>query len=389
LLAVASFGNSRGESRAHQPSSERRVHHERLSLGHNQALQVTFDFSPSFAAADRIVDTTRRTVEYFAGWFGPIPTGEITIADGSEPRGDESTHTTVTIAAHWWWPATDAAVERSLIYALSRRYWAGDAAFDSFADGLVLYTATRAIDAVGAARPPDLRPRHTERYFGGFVPYVVRSLVLPRDRRDTRPFVRRHRELPEANAETNEAFHALYSFERHFGWPALSQGLAALSATRGAGLSASRLGSILSQQMGIDVTWYFDEVSRRHSLDYAVAAFSSEPRNDTWFSTRVRIDRIGAMILPTRSLQLVVHFDDGHDVVEWVDGREQSVELEYLSAARAVRASVDPDATLLIDVDRSNNLAIADSRLPRFDTGLVAAWGVWLQNLMLTYAAMA
>ena len=54
-------------------------------------------------------------------------------------------------------------------------------------------------------------------------------------------------------------------------------------------------------------------------------------------------------------LPLLIQFDDGTEITAWVDGREAEQTFEYRGSTRASLASVDPDAMLLLDDDRTNN----------------------------------
>jgi hypothetical protein len=83
-----------------------------------------------------------------------------------------------------------------------------------------------------------------------------------------------------------------------------------------------------------------------------------------------------------------IRFEDGTSLVESWNGRDATVDLEYASASPAVLASVDPDATLLLDADRSNNTRNLRREVHVNGVRETLSWLVWLQDLVLTYSAL-
>ena len=73
---------------------------------------------------------------------------------------------------------------------------------------------------------------------------------------------------------------------------------------------------------------------------------------------------------------------------DWWDGRLADLELTYEGPSRAVATSVDPEAVLLLDADRSNNSRTALPAMTEAGARLVASWIVWLQDIMLGSTAL-
>jgi hypothetical protein len=84
-----------------------------------------------------------------------------------------------------------------------------------------------------------------------------------------------------------------------------------------------------------------------------------------------------------------VRFEDGSEVREWWDARDEWTEFIYASRSRATVASVDPGAVLLLDRDRTNNTRRLVATRSPLGVRLALNWFVWLQDLMLSYTAVA
>jgi len=370
--------------------------HESWTIG-GRPLNVTFSLRhASSEHAQRIVETTKQSLEEFTEWFGPYPANQLTIADAawSDRTMVALNPGVVTVRSRWLQPARDGALERSLIAAIARQYWLArttDAETAWFDEAAALYSAARAMNALGVGAGADVRHYVTLRYFGGFVPYSVRSLPLARPPNDPRPVVQDFPELQATSGRADRAARALQSLERYAGWSAVQQALVAFRQRikpRGAG--AATFAAILSEQRGQDLRWYFADTHLASTLDYGIESFTSEQVSAaSGFESHVRCRRFGDGVFAGRALLVEVEFEDGTKVAEWWDGRESRLDLEYASKARAVRAIVDPNRVLLLDADRTNNVRLLQPRLPQFGARAVLNWLLWLQDLMLTYTSVA
>ncbi len=362
--------------------------------------------------AQRLVDSTRAALRRLSEWYGAFPFAQLTVIDAPwhSPWVGASYPGTVVTSTRWMSLERDASVERTLIGAIARQYWFGvipaDPAHGWFEEGLVQYSGARAIDV-------ELKGRHywSARYFGGFMPFAIRSLPLSPAAPDARPSLRRFDELQRpvdapwrrwVGRDGNEAERtatALVSLERYIGWPAMQQGLEAYRERFRAGTGTpGGLATVLSEQRGRDLSWFFAEAFRFPArFDYGIEHFSSVPEGSR-YRTEVKLRRFGDAVFAgtvepreasrARSLEVSIRFEDGTDVREWWDGRDPAVDLDYLSASPAILASVDPDAMLLLDADPSNNRRTLRRGVHVNGVRETLSWLMWLQDLVLTYSAL-
>jgi len=249
------------------------------------------------------------------------------------------------------------------------------------------------------------------------VPYTIRSIQWSPSPTDPRPKVRHFAEveLPAAApwrawsaapaGEAQRMALALHTLERYLGWPAMQQALQALQARWRAGFAGTEdLAAIVSEQRGRDVRWFFDEALRFGArFDYGIRAFGSEPSGSgsaLEYQTRVSLRRYGDGVFAgtaeakagpyasARSLPVVTRFSDGTVVEDWWDGRLPDLDLTYRGRSRAISASVDPDAMLLLDADRANNTRAPEAGLTSTGARLAAHWLLWLQDVMLVTTAL-
>ena len=81
-------------------------------------------------------------------------------------------------------------------------------------------------------------------------------------------------------------------------------------------------------------------------------------------------------------VEVRVELADGRSVDELWDGRERWKRFEY-TGARVVRATVDPDGKIAIDVVPANNEWIEEKGpARRAATKWAARWMFWIQNLL-------
>jgi hypothetical protein len=386
----------------------------RDALGPDSPLALRFFLKPDAPdKAQRIVDTTREAVRRFTAWFGPLPWPSLTVIDApwqSEIAGTSLPGLAV-VSSGWLTPASDLTLERDIIAAVARQYFLartpGSESEPWLGEGLARYAAARGIDR-------GLEGRHfaTLHYFGGSVPYTVRSLAMSRRQTDPRPSIVHfaRREDPVAPAAgfaadpVQRTVRALYTLERHLGWPAWQQALETFvrrSSERPATLA--QLAEIVAEQRGTDLAWLFDAAFHPSSdVDYGVESMSSapSPAQGDRFDTVVSLRRYSATE-PTGgartgrnpldradALPVVVTFADGNAMTDWWDGREDRSELRYVSRARALQAVVDPEVTLVLDRDRSNNARTLEPMLTATYVRLAMSWMIWLQDLALTCTAL-
>lgn len=371
--------------------------------------------SDAGSAADRLIPTTQASLRWFSEWFGPFPHASLAVIDlpwnggvaGASYPGVVATRT------RWLSPVRDLTAERSLVAAIGRQYWTGPGAASApaswFQEGLVLYSGTRGIhDAL------ENRNFATVRYFGGFVPFAIRSIMWSPPQRQVRPRLRHFPEVDDPAAadwraspagpdgDAQRAALAFHTLERYLGWPAFQQALAELYEHRHAtGLTPQALADVLTRQRGVDMGWFFAEAFRPGArFDYAVESLTSEPAtaDPSRYRTVVTVRRLGDGVFAGtsapgsgaagRALPVLVRFDDGEEIVDYWDGRAETQVLSYESRVRATSATIDPDLTLLLDADRRNNSRTLRAAVNPMGMRLVLHWVAWLQDLMLSSTSL-
>jgi hypothetical protein len=370
------------------------------------------------ARRQRTVDAALLSMRVFSTWYGVAPASPLVIVDvplRSHLAG-ASYPGVIAISSRWMAPARDRTVERSLIGAMARQYLFASVSLDRaerwFDEAFALYTGTRGVhEALENDNPTTLR------FFDGHVPVVVRPVPLTPNRTDPRPRVRHFDEIDrpaaapwrwatvEAGSRAQRGALALHTLERYIGWPAMQQALREYhSRATGAGGSLATLASVVSEQRGNDLSWFFAEAFRPEArFDYAVLALTSEPAADgsAQYQTTVVLQRNGDAVFAgtgevaegrfasSRGLPVWVSFEDGSLAEDWWNGRDGERRLEYLSRSQAASASVDPRAVLLLDEDRANNTKQLHRSFRPVGARLALHWIVWLQDLVLSCTALA
>jgi hypothetical protein len=372
----------------------------------------------SIQQQQRIVDAALLSMLVFGSWYGAAPPAPMVVIDVPWRSGlaGASYPGVIAIATRWMAPGRDMTVERSLIGAMARQFGFAAATHQAserwFDEALALYTGVRAVHE--ALENNDAA---TVRFFGSHIPVVIRPVQWSPNRADPRPRVRHFAEIDlppvaawrmssaEEEDRAQRGALALHSLERYVGWPAMQEALSTYreraSATGG---SAELFGAVVSEQRGRDLSWFFAEAFRANArFDYAVDDFTSEPSPDgsDQYQTTVAVRRLGDAIFAgtseapaggfasRRGLTVAVNFEDGSVAEDFWDGRDGERRLEYMSRSRAVSASLDPRAVLLLDDDRTNNTRVLGRRFRPIGARLALHWMVWLQDLMLSYTALA
>lgn len=386
-------------------------HHDTVAIEGVAPIELTLLSDGHRDAIARLGDTAQRALRVLVEWLGPPQRTNLTVVDlpwgAGTPGAADATvvETRMRLLA----PARDLTAERSLIAALARHFWSsGDAGDPFFREGLVLYIATRSIHAV-------LEGRNfaAPRFFGGFVPMPLRSLLLSPNLAGPRPPLGEFDEVlqpPDApwrfapageGTPARRAAVALRTLERIIGWPAMQQALAALRvSTSGHPLTPEGFAAVLAEQRGVSMDWFVRDLMRSADpIDYAVGEFRSVEAEGK-FRTAITVERRAAGVFagtdharsagPARSFQVLARFADLSEGRAFVDGRDERTELVFYSDARAVSATIDPDELVLIDADRANNGRLLEGpRTDRTGVRLVMNWVIWLQHVMLTYTAIA
>ena len=348
-------------------------------------------------------------------WFGPLSRGSLTLLDprrgsGSLPEGVD----VVLDPAQWVDRPPAMLLELNVARGIARRY-VHDVVGSSglppwFVDGLAELTARRiAVPLFETRALPGGYAVHEDRYFGGFVPRLINIRLFPETGGEPLPAYRtRPRVDPVAVPEAVEDVRSLtaktvltlFTLERWVGRPAFDA-IVREFVRRSGGRQASiadftRTASAVSGQ---DLSWLLAQAFESPRIfDYAVERLESEPDAGGFYRSAVVVRRLGDGMFTGTSAPRVGPFESGRGVtlrmtladgsarVDTWDGRALSKTFLYRSRVRAASAQIDPERTLLLDVNLTNNSRALAPRTKAAAARWSALWLLWLENLLLTYA---
>jgi peptidase M1-like protein len=353
------------------------------------------------AQAERHFDATRTTLRYYGEWFGPYPYGHITIIDPAYQSGAGGMEypTLFTAGTRWLAPARVTTPEGVTVHEAGHQFWYGMVANNEFEDawmdeGLNTYSTARAVAQVYDPNYLALR------YFGGFVPWVFRDIALSREtegnrlagyRRDAKsdmPSTPSFRYFPSTGGSITYNKTALWlnTMERWVGWPAMQRILSRhFERWRFKHPKPDDFFAVVNEVGGRDFGGFFDQVYRSSNVfDYGVQDLKSE-REGGLYHTALVVRRYGEAIFP---VDVTVRFRNGERVTERWEGADRSRLYTYDRPSQALSAEVDPDRVLLLDIAPTNNSKTLEPQGDRAATKWSLKWMVWLQDCLLSWAAL-
>ena len=351
--------------------------------------------------ADRHFAATRTALKHYGEWYGAYPYGHITIVDPAWQSGAGGMEypTLFTAGTRWLAPARVTTPESVTVHEAGHQFWYGMVGNNEFEhawldEGLNTFSTARAI-------AQDFSPNHLAlRYFGGFIPWVFRDIVVSRESDGNR--LAGYRRDAESDAQSTPTFRYfpatsgsisynktalwLNTLERWLGWPALQRIMATFfTASMFKHPMPEDFFQTANAAAGRDLTPFFDEVYRSSNVfDYGVQDLTSVRDGDR-FRTTVVVRRYGEAIFP---VDLLVTFKNGERATEPWDGRERWKTYVYERPSQALSAQVDPNRVLLLDVNATNNSRTLEPQARRAATKWSAKWLVWLQDCLLSWAAL-
>jgi hypothetical protein len=351
--------------------------------------------------AERHFAATRTTLKHYGEWFGPYPYGHITIIDPAYQSGAGGMEypTLFTAGTRWLAPAGVTTPEGVTVHEAGHQFWYGMVANNEFEDawmdeGFNTYSTARAI-------AEDYTPNFLAlRYFGGFVPYVVREIALIRETDGNRLIGYRHdaksdvpstpsfRYFPATGGSITYNKTALWlnTLERWLGWPT-TQAIMSTHFTRWRFKhpKPDDFFKLASEVAGRDLSGFFQQVYRSSDVfDYGVQQLQSAREGDR-FRTSVVVRRHGEGIFP---VSVDVVFRNGERITEQWDGQDRWKLYTYDRPSQALSAQVDPNRVLLLDANYTNNSATLEPRGGAAATKWSLTWMVWLQECLLSWAAL-
>jgi hypothetical protein len=356
--------------------------------------------------AERHFDATRTTLQYYGEWFGPYPYGHITIVDPAFQSGAGGMEypTLFTAGTRWLAPARVTTPEGVTVHEAGHQFWYGIVGNNEFEDawmdeGFNTFSTARAIAQVYEPNFLALR------YFGGFVPWVFRDIALSREtegnrltgyRRDARSDAQStpsFRYFPSTGGSITYNKTALWlnTLERWRGWPTVQRILSTHFARwQFRHPKPVDFFTTASEVAGQDLTAFFDEVYRSSNVfDYGIADLKSVRDGDLYHTTVV-VRRYGEARWPD-FVRVVIDFKNGKPVLErqrWEENDRWKAYV-YDGPAQAVSAQVDPNRVLLLDVNYTNNSKTLAPQGAAAATKWSTQWIVWLQDCLLSWAALA
>jgi hypothetical protein len=385
--------------------------------------------------ADRYLEATRIALRSYGAWSVPYPYPQITVVDPAwnSASGGMEYPTLLTGGANVLAPKALQSPEGVTIHETGHQFWYGlvannefeeawlDEGFNSYHDEKA---AQLALGPLGWGR----------RYFGrltggrGGIPYVAPGVWIGRGEADL-PGLR-------ANGKTDRMARRSWEYLTRDSYGLNSYGKPSLSLltlenlvgdatmTRILRTYAGRYQfghptsedfiAVVGEVTGKDYRWFFDETWFSSDLcDYAVSVVNAPARQLEGFApgpdgrpvfhkparrsrqeeergpfdAEVVVRRLGEVRLP---VDLLVQFADGRRVRESWDGRDRWTRYRYADSAKVVRAVVDPEHKIAVDVDPANNAWIDDkgqSRRAAFKWS--ARFLLWLQNLLELHLLVA
>jgi hypothetical protein len=349
----------------------------------------------------RHFDATRTTLKYYGEWYGAYPYGHITIVDPAFQSGAGGMEypTLFTAGSRWLAPARVTTPEGVTVHEAGHQFWYGIVGNNEFEDawmdeGFNTFSTARAVAQV-------YDPNYLAvRYFGGFVPWVFKDVIVSREtdgnrlagyRRDARSDAQStptFRYFPSTGGSITYNKTALWlnTMERWLGWPTVQRIMAAhFEKWKFRHPTPQDFFDTASAVAGRDLTPYFDQVYRSSNVfDYGVQSLQTAREGDG-YRTTVIVRRFGEAIFP---VDVLVSFKSGEPATEHWDGRDRWKLYTYQRPAPAVSAQVDPNRVLLLDVDYTNNSKTLEPKGAAAATKWSLKWMVWLQDCLLSWAAL-
>ena len=368
--------------------------------------------------ADRYFEATRTALRYYGEWFGPYPYGHITIVDPAWQSGSGGMEypTLFTGGTRWLAPAAVASPEGVTIHEAGHQFWYGIVANNEFEhawldEGFNTYSTARALSQLMPRRHLGLR------FFGGFVPWVVKDVELTRENDGNGPTGYRYSAESDVPATQSWRYWPgtgggitysktaiwLNTLERLVGWPVMQKIMSTyFDRWKFRHPKPQDFFAVVNEVSGQDLHWFFDQVHRRSAVfDYAVQELKSDEKQvrglidrdgkriavsgeklGRAYETTVVVRREGEGLFP---VNVVVRFADGSEARERWDGTDRWKAFRFERPVRAVSAEVDPERILLLDVNVTNNSRALEPQAAPAATKWSLRWLVWLQDTLLTY----
>ncbi|MBA3271413.1 MAG: M1 family metallopeptidase [Acidobacteria bacterium] len=382
------------------------------------AVQMRLLMQPEHAGQeDRHFAATAAALRYYGEWYGAYPYGHVTVIDPAYQSGAGGMEypTLFTAGTRWLAPRQTNSPEAVTVHEAGHQFWYGIVGNNEFEhawldEGLNTFSEER-------VQSIEFQPNYrVERFFGGFIPWQFPDLALNRatdgnglngyrlTAETDDPSAPTFRYWPGSHAQITYSKTALWlhTLERYLGWDTLRRIMATFfERWKFRHPRPEDFFAVANEVSGQDLTWFFDQVYRSSNVfDYGVERFTShagpfrgfddaapepafkETTNDTVYRTIAVVRRYGEAVFP---VEVITTFANGDQVTEQWDGRERWRAYTYDRGSRALRVEVDPQRTMLLDVNFTNNSATLEPQADEAAAKWSMKWMVWLQDLLLTW----
>lgn len=365
------------------------------------------------AQMGRMLEATKKSVEYFQNYYGDYPFPNLTVIDpryGADGAGGMEYPTLITAGTAFRLPEGIHVLELVILHEFGHNYWyhllGSNEWEESWLDeGINTYTEMRIMDDwLGKGSFLDL------------LGYKVSDLNVQRlsyiGATSYDPTVRNGWEYYSSNSYSNNSYSkpgcVLTTFQNMIGRDKMDEIMRAYVARWRFKHPTSRdFMQVVNDVTGQNYDWFFEQaLFTRHHLDYAVTVVNSEEdkklrgfdltldindanatadskddededdkdKKDKTYTSTVKVRRLGEFVCP---VEIEFTFADGEKRRERWDGQELWKRWEFPRDKELISAQVDPDQKLLMDINWVNN---SYTREPK-SKSLWAAFGNMLGRL--------
>ena len=374
------------------------VYQDRFEERDLPPVQLELLLLPDHAALkDRYLAAAKETLRAYGRWFRPYAYDRLTIVDPPyESQTDSMEYPMfVTGGSRWLTSRRNRFTEADTIHEVGHQWWYGAVANNEMEDawldeGVNTYAHKRLLEVIYA---PKIYEKH---YFHDFIPFEFPGVPIAQnmhgaDEADGFRSVLKREPLSTASWRADESLYfalpynkgglMLTTLERHLGWERWRRVMAAYADRfwfkhpKPADFFA-----VVNEVSGEDLTWFFDEAYKTSNLfDYAVGRVDSRRTAVPDYVSTVDIRRWGEARFP---VAIRVTFADGSIAGEKWDGQGRWTRFRYSKPARVTRVEVDPNHTLVLDVNYANNSWTSQPNAAAASVKWTSKWIVWLQSVM-------
>ena len=337
------------------------------------AIVLTLQVAAASADQFSVNEAATLAIERLTESFGPLPS-----------RGD------IVVPGPWLETTHGMEREAEIVRAIARQWWGERLAFDAagrdLGEGLVWYLQSRIVEELFDRRwqfrayALDVR-----RYFGGFVPWQLRTIPLSRMTigvaRDVflnRPQTRWRRNVTPTITRAALGFASL---EQRHTWPVLERGLRAVATQYGGKtVDLPTFSETLSRALAADVTPFIAAMAGQSEVAARIEGVRTEAcAPSPCVRTAVTLRGAGQDEWPVR-----LRFEHTQQMTTtWRPASGDTLWVESPTPPAAV--AIDPDRTNLLDPDYRDNIAVLNPSTTVRVSKWMSQWLVWLQQIMLTY----